>query len=80
MNINVHTSSNVIINYDTFNELYIVIEPDGTSNCTSADYLITKHNAKMQIDPETIDVEIVTVIEQHQKSLKMFKDVPFNPS
>lgn len=66
MVINLHTSPNVKVNYDTLNEVYIVTEVDGTTNCSSAEVLLHQYETNSAV---------VGTINHHQNQVELFKDV-----
>lgn len=84
MVINLHTSSNVKVNYDTLNEVYIVTEADGTTTCSSAEILLHQYQFKGDVNDhrarkfsvrEMIDSAVVSTINYHQNQVELFKDV-----
>lgn len=66
MVINLHTSPKVKVNYDTLNEVYIVTEVDGTTNCSTAEVLLHLYETNSAV---------VSTINHHQNQVELFKDV-----
>ncbi len=64
MNINLVMTPNVTVNYDTFNELYIVIDSDGTTNCSNSEVLLHTYQD---------NVVVCEAITEHQNMLKLFQ-------
>jgi hypothetical protein len=84
MVINLYESKRVKVNYDTLNELYIVVEAEGTTTCSTAEVLlhqyrfegdVNDHRARKFTPEEMVNVAVTSAINDHQNQVELFKGV-----
>lgn len=84
MVINLYESKHVKVNYETLNELYVVVEADGTTSCSNAEVLlhqfridcdVNDHRARKFTPEEMVKVAVTNTINHHQNQVELFKGV-----
>lgn len=87
MIINLLESKLATVNYDTFNEVYIVIEADGTSSCSSAEVLLQQYKpnvdesnfAQKITQDDVMRAEVTHAISVRQRAVEICKKYPIIP-